>query len=97
MRNSRELSQKIETIEAGLTGLEKLDNKFHTTMSGILDNADRFLSKEDLSVGEWSTITKGVSDAYGKIFNDSGVKVNVNNGTQFSDSKLSMFKGALRG
>ena len=92
-----DIKKRFEVIEEGVTGLQKLDGRFHDTMANILSKADGFMNREDLTIGEWATITNAVGNAYKNIFAQSGVNVNVNNGTQFSDTKLSMFKGALRG
>jgi len=89
--------KKLEVIHEGLTGLQLLDTQFHTTMSLVLGKAEEFIAREDLKPSEWVAITNALSTAYSNIFNNKGVSVNVNNGTQFSDSKLSMFKGSMRG
>jgi hypothetical protein len=91
-----EIVKKFEVIEEGITGLQKLDDRFHKSMTKMLDKADSFLVK-DISVSEFATVTGAISNAYKSIFQSGGVNVNVNNGTQISDTKLSMFKGALRG
>jgi phage tail sheath protein FI len=88
--------KKLEKVAEGLTGLQVLDNEFHTTMSNVLKRANEFLDNEDLKAGEWVAITNALSNAYNNIFNNKGVSVNVNNGTQVSSNQLSMFKGSLR-
>jgi len=88
--------KQLEKVQEGLSGLQALDAKFHTTMALALGKAEDYLTKEDLKPSEWVSITNALSQAYSNIFNNKGVNVNVNNGTQFSDSKLSMFKGSLR-
>jgi len=88
--------QSLETIEEGITGLQKLDERFHKTVTLMLDKADEYLKQEDLKIGEFSTVTGAVSNAYKSIFQSGGVNVNVNNGTQISDNKLSMFKNSMR-
>ena len=89
--------KKLEAVQEGLSGLQLLDNKFHTTMSLVLKKAEKFLSEEDLKPSEWVAITNALSNAYNNIFNNKGVSVNVDNSTQISSSKLSMFKGSMRG
>ncbi len=89
--------KKMEKIQEGLSGLQILDDKFHTTMIKALERAEEYLEGEGLKSSEWVAITNALSSAYNNIFNSKGVSVNVNNGTQFSDSKLQMFKGSLRG
>ncbi len=88
--------QKLEAVAEGLNGLQLLDAKFHTTLANALDKANEFLKRDDLKPSEWVAITNALSQAYNNVFKQAGVNVNVNNGTQFSDSKLSMFKGSLR-
>ncbi len=88
--------KKIEKLQDGVNGLQLLDEKFHKTMSLALSKAEEFLAQEDLKSSEWVAITNALANAYNNIFNSKGVSVNVNNGTQFSDTKLSMFKGSIR-
>lgn len=88
---------KLEKLSEGINSLQLLDGQFHVTMGLALDKADEFLGQEDLKPSDWVAITNALSNAYNNIFNNKGVNVNVNNGTQFSDTKLNMFKGAMRG
>ena len=87
---------KLEAVQEGINGLQKLDNEFQTTFSLILGKAENFLANDKLKPSEWVAITNALSNAYSNIFNNKGVNVNVNNGTQFSDTKLSMFKNSMR-
>lgn len=89
--------KKLEDLSEGINGLQLLDAQFHTVMGTIVKKAEAFLSREDLKVSDWVAITNALSNAYNNIFNNSGVSVNVNNSTQVNSSKLSMFKGSLRG
>ena len=88
---------EIADVVDGVSGLQLLDTKFHSVMIKALDKVGGFLDRDDLKVTEWVAITNSLSGAYNNIFNNKGVNVNVNNGTQFSDTKLSMFKGSMRG
>ena len=88
--------KKLEMVAEGLTGLQVLDNEFHTTMSAVLKRANEFLNDDELKTSEWVAITNALSNAYNSIFNNKGVSVNVNNGTQVSSNQLSMFKNSLR-
>ncbi len=92
-----EAIKKLEVLGEAVSGIQKLDERFHESMTGMLDKADGFMKRKDLTISEFATITGSISNAYKSIFQSGGVNVNVNNGTQISDTKLSMFKGALRG
>ena len=92
-----DVSKKFEVIEEGISGIQKLDARFHKSMTNMLDKADEFLVRESLTISEFATVTGAISNAYKSIFQSGGVNVNVNNGTQISDTKLSMFKTSLRG
>ena len=89
--------KQLENIQEGLTGLQMLDNEFHTTFSLILGKAEDFLARDDLKPSEWVSITNALSGAYNNIFNNSGVSVHVDQSTNVNSSKLAMFKGAMRG
>ena len=89
--------KQLENIQEGLTGLQILDNEFHTTFSLLLGKAEDFLARDDLKPSVWVSITNALSGAYNNIFNNSGVSVHVDNSTTVNSSKLSMFKGAMRG
>ncbi len=91
------LAKKMENAQESLTGLALLDSQFHKVMGRALTVADKLLKEEDISVPEWKIVTDTVANAYSSIFNSKGVSVNVNNSTSFSDTKLSMFKGSMRG
>ncbi len=88
--------QKLEVLGESVSGIQKLDERFHKSMTGMLDKADMFMRGESLTISEFATITGSISNAYKSIFQSGGVNVNVNNGMQVSDTKLSMFKSALR-
>ena len=89
--------KKLEAMQDGITGLQKLDNEFHTTFSKVLKTAEAFLDSEDLTPGQWVSITNALSNAYNNIFNNSGVNVHVDNSTKVSNSSVAMMKGAMRG
>jgi len=89
--------KKLEVVQEGITGLQKLDNEFHTTMSKVLQKANEFLDGDSLKPSEWVAITNSLSSAYNNIFNNSGVNVHVDNSTNVSSTAVSMMKGALRG
>jgi len=89
--------RKLEKVAEGVTGLQKLDNEFHTTFSKILSKAEEFLDSEKLKPSEWVAITNALSGAYNNIFNNSGVNVHVDNSTNVSSTAVSMMRGAMRG
>jgi len=89
--------KSLKVIQDGITGLQKLDSEFHSTFSLALGKAEEFLARDDLKPSEWVAITNALGNAYRNIFNDSGVKVNIDNSTSIQSDKLSMFKGSLRG
>ena len=90
------LVKKLEAVHEGVTGLQKLDSDFHTTMSNALRKANTFLDSEDLKPSEWVSITNALSNAYNNIFNNSGVNVHVDNSTNVSSTAVSLMKGAMR-
>ena len=89
--------KKLESMHEGISGLQKLDNEFHTTFSKILTKAEEFLNGDDLTPAQWVSITNALSNAYNNIFNSSGVNVHVDNSTKVSNSSVAMMKGAMRG
>lgn len=89
--------KKLEAIHEGLSGLQKLDNEFHTTFSKVLKTAEAFLDDDKLTPAQWVSITNALSNAYNNIFNNSGVNVHVDNSTKVSATSVSMMKGAMRG
>ena len=89
--------KKLDKIQEGLSGIQLLDSKFHSTMTLALEKADQLLNSEDLTSGQWVAITNALSRAYSDIFNNKGVSVNVNSQNNFSTDKVNMFKGAMRG
>ena len=93
----KKVIKELEAVQEGLTGLQILDTEFHTTFSFILGKAEEFLARDDLKPSEWVSITNALSGAYTNIFNNSGVNVHVDNSTTVNSSKLSMFKGSMRG
>lgn len=86
----------IDEAVEGITGLQALDVRFQRVIGAAIDRSEEFIKQEDLKVSELVAITNSLSGAYNNIFNNKGVNVNVNTGMQFSDNKLSMFKGSLR-
>lgn len=88
--------KKLELVQDGVSGLQKLDSDFHHTMGQVLHRARSFLADEELKASEWVAITNALSTAYNNIFNNKGVNVHVDNSTQVSGTNLSMFKGSLR-
>ena len=89
--------KQLETMHEGITGLQMLDNEFHTTFSKILTRAEEFLDDDKLTPAQWVSITNALSNAYNNIFNNSGVNVHVDNSTKINTGKVDMFKGAMRG
>ncbi len=88
---------QLEKVEEGVKGLQLLDTKFHSVLAKAVGKAEKFLDQEDLKPAEWVAITNALASAYSSVFNSKGVNVNVNISNNFSDTKLSMFKGAMRG
>lgn len=91
------MNHALDKVQDGVSGLQLLDQKFHKLMGKSLDRASKFLDDEELKPAQWVAINNSLSSAYSAIFNSKGVNVNVNNGTQFSDTKLSLFKDSMRG
>lgn len=92
----KELTPKIDKLVEGVTALQQLEPKFHTTTLRLLERAEEFAESEDLTVKDWLTISQGISSLYASMFNKSGNTVNVLNNTNINNEKLSMFKSTMR-
>lgn len=87
---------KIDKLVDGVTALGKLEPKFFEVTLSLLEKAEEFISKDDLSVKDWAAISSTLGLLYANIYNKAGVNVNVLNQTQVSGEKLSMFKSTMK-
>jgi len=90
------VAKQIDKLVDGVTGLQKLEPKFHAVVINLLEAAEEMSVHQDLSVKDWATLSTGIGSLYNSIFNKSGVNVNVMNSTTINSEKMSMFKGSMR-
>ena len=62
----------------------------------LLEAAEKMSKSEGLSMKDWTALSNGIGNLYANIFNKAGNTVNILNQQNMNETKLSMFKGAMR-
>ncbi len=88
-----EVHAELDKIEEGLTGLQKLDERFHETMQKVLTKADEFLDATS-SITEWQMVTNTVAQAYESIFT-KGTNIHIGDNNNMSSQRLTVFKANM--
>ena len=90
----KEVAEKVDKLIDGVIGLQQLEPKFHAIVFELLSWAEDKL-QENLTVRDWATISKTISDLYSAIFNKNNVQVNVLNNTTIHSEKRKIFNAKL--
>ncbi len=88
------VKKKIDKLVDGITGLQRLDEKFHALVFDILEQAEVFLAEPDIKPKDWAMIAGTIGSLYTAIFSKNVTNVNVMNNTNISSEKREIFKAS---
>jgi len=89
------VAKQIDAVVDGATGMKSLEPKFQAVVLNLLIRAEELSKDSELTIRDWKMLGEGISALYTGIFNKSGVSVNVQNNTQVSSEKMSLFKSSM--
>ena len=88
------VKKKVDKLVSGVTGLQRLDERFHKLVFDILEQAEELLRDEDITPKDWALIANTIGSLYTAIFSKSVTNVNVMNTTNISSEKREIFKAS---
>ena len=85
-----DVADQLDAVVVGIDGLKKLDGKFQSTMTKVLQRFDEVLEKKDLRIQDIKMVSDTVADAYSKVF-ASGTNIHIGD-NNVSSQRLTVFK-----